>query len=158
METTIKQLVIVLFSSVLFGCASSGDNYESAGDPVASRSNDCFLQSSIRDYQVLNDSNLIVTGSARRHYHVELTRRAFGLRSSWSIGFRSPTGMICSGGSELLVSDGFSGHESIRLRSVRQITPDELDELLVRFGKKDPEEQQTPAEEEVEAAEVEELG
>ena len=66
--------------------------------------------------------------------------------------------MVCSGSSDIVVDDGFGRKESIRLRSVRQITPDELDELLVRFGKKDPEEQQAPAEEQAKGAEVEELG
>ena len=154
-----KQTLILLFSCVLLGCASSGDGYESAGDPVHSRSNDCFLQSSIRNYQVLDDSNLIVTGSGKRTYHIELAHRAYGLRSSWSIGFQSRTGLICSTGSTLVVSEGFgSQDQSTRLRSVRQITPEELDDLLVRFGKKEPEEQQAPAEEEVTGAEVEELG
>lgn len=150
---------MIVFSSVLLGCASAGDSYESAGDPVESRSNDCFLQSSIRNYQVLDDSNLIVTGSGRRTYHIELASRTYGLRSSWSIGFRSRTGWICSTGSTLVMADGFGTQESsARLRSVRQITPEELDALLVRFGKKEPEEHQAPAEEEVEGAEVEELG
>ncbi len=154
-----KQSLIVFFSSIVLGCASSGDSYESAGDPVESRSNDCFLQSSIRNYQVLDDSNLIVTGSGRRTYHIELSSRAVGLRSSWTIGFRSRTGLICSTGSSLVITDGFGPQESsVRLRSVRQITPEELDALLVRFGKKEPEEQQAPAEQEVEGAEVEELG
>ncbi len=154
-----KQTLIIVFSCSLVACASSGDSYESAGDPVHSRSNDCFLQSSIRNYQVLDDSNLIVTGSGKRTYHIQLANRAFGLRSSWSIGFRSRTGLICSTGSSLVVSEGFGSQEySTRLRSVRQITPDELDDLLVRFGKKEPEEQQAPAEEEVTGAEVEELG
>ena len=154
----LKHIVITFFSSVLLGCAASSDEYESAGDPVQSRSNDCFLQSSIRNYQVLDDSNLIVTGSGKRTYHVVLFNRAYGLRSSWAVGFRSRTGMICSTGSTLVVDDGFSRQESIGLRSVRLITPEELDALLIRHGKKDPEEQQAPADEEVEGAEVEELG
>lgn len=154
----LKHLFIVVLLSILLGCASSADSYVSAGDPVESRGNDCIFQSSIRDYQVLDDRNLIVTGGAKRKYHVELTRRAYGLRSNWSIGFYSPTGRVCSGYSEVIVDDGFGRKESIKLRSIREISPDELDALLVRYGKKDPEEQQAPAEEEVEGAEVEELG
>jgi hypothetical protein len=154
----IKQLIIWFFSFVLLGCASSGDQYESAGDAVATRSNDCIFQSSIRDYRVLDDRNLIVTAGGKRKYHVELARRAYGMRSNWSIGFYSPTGRICSGFSEVIVDDGFGRKESIKLRSIKELSPDELDALLVRFGKKEPEEQQAPAEEKVEGAEVEELG
>ena len=154
----LKHIVIASFSSVLIGCATSGDEYESAGDPVQTRSNDCIFQSSIRDYQVLDDRNLIVSGGAKRKYHVELTRRAYGLRSNWSIGFYSPTGRICSGFSEVIVDDGFGRRESIKLQSVKELSPDEYEALLVRFGKKDPEEQEAPPEEQVEGAEVEELG
>ena len=158
-KPVIKQIIILFFSGLLLGCASSGDNYESAGDPVKTRGNDCFLQSSVRDYQVLDDSNLIVTGSGQRKYHIELVSRAYGLRSSWSIGFRSTTGMVCSGSGSIVMNDGFGSQGiAIRLRSVRQITLDEHEALLVRYGKKEPEEQQAPAEEEIEGAEVEELG
>ena len=157
-KSPIKQLFTLVLSGILLGCASPGDGYESAGDPAESRSHDCIFQSSIRDYQVLDDRNLVVSAGAKRKYHVELTRRAYGLRSNWSIGFYSPTGRICAGFSEVIVDDGFGRKEKIKLRSVREISPDELEALLVRFGKKDPEEQQAPAEEKVDGAEVEELG
>jgi hypothetical protein len=153
-----NQISTIVFSCFLLGCASSGDSYKSAGDPVQTRSNDCIFQSSIRDYQVLDDRNLIVSGGAKRKYHVELTRRAYGLRSNWSIGFYSPTGRICSGFSEVIVDDGFGRRESIKLQSVKELSPDEYEALLVRFGKKDPEEQEAPPAEQVEGAEVEELG
>jgi hypothetical protein len=156
-QTILKQSVILFILCSLGACASSGDSYESAADPVSSRAHDCISQSTIRDYQVLDDSNLIVTASAKRKYHIELSRRAFGLRSNWEIGFKSPAGRVCSGSGEVVVGDGFGRMESIRLASVRQVNPDELDELLVQFGKKDPEFEQAEAQEEVDGAEVEEL-
>jgi len=54
------------------------------------------------------------------------------------------------------VDDGV-GAEAINIRSVRQLTPEEYDDLLVRFGKKEPDVNQTTAPEPVEGAEVEEL-
>jgi hypothetical protein len=54
----------------------------------------------------------------------------------------------------------FRGHfdgESIRITSIRELTPEEEEDLLIRFGKKEPEIKQTPAPHEVEGAEVEEL-
>jgi len=111
---------------------------------------------SIRDYNVLDEANLIVTGPRKRSYHVVLGRRAFGLRSTWQIGFRSPTGMICPGSSELIVDDGLSV-ETYRVRSIRSMTPDDRDDLLVRFGKKEPDMEQTTEPHDVEGAEVEEL-
>ena len=152
----LKQCFIVLFSSGIVACAGPGEPVELAADGGESRGRDCISQSSIRDYQVLDDSNLIVTAAVKRKYHVILTRRAFGLRSTWKIGFRSPTARICSGSGEIVFQDGM-GPERITIRSVRELTPDEADELLVRFGKKEPEFEQAPATEDVEGAEVEEL-
>jgi hypothetical protein len=104
----------------------------------------------------LDNANLIVTGSASRKYHVTLSRRATGLRSASKIGFKSSTGQICAGFAEVVVDDGL-GLETIRIGSIRPLTPDEQDDLLVRFGKKEPEIEQAPARQSIESAEVEEL-
>ncbi len=56
----------------------------------------------------------------------------------------------------MLVDDGF-GPERIRIASITQLTPEEYEALLVRFGKKEPAIEQAPATDEVESAEVEEL-
>jgi hypothetical protein len=156
-KTIIKQFVILVISSSLVACASSGDHYESAGDPVTTRGHDCISQSTIRDYQVLDDRNLIVTAGAKRKYHVQLSRQAFGLRSNWKIGFRSPTGRICSGTGDVVVNDSFGSEETIRISSIKEVEPDELNALLVQFGKKVPEVERAPAQEKVKGAEVEEL-
>jgi len=153
----IKQYITIVISSSLLACASSEDRYESAGDPVSTRGHDCIWQSTIRDYQVLDDRNLIVTAGAKRKYHVQLSRQAFGLRSNWKIGFRSPTGRICSGMSDVVVKDSFGDTESIQISSIRETKPDDLNALLVQFGKKVPEIEQASAREEVSGAEVEEL-
>jgi hypothetical protein len=114
-----------------------------------------------RDYTVLDDANLIVTESARRRYHVQLQNRAIGLRSGWQIGFTSPSGRICAGFSEVLVDDNMGSPASrldrYRIRAIRRLSPEEVDALLVRYGKKEPEIEQTPTPEPVKGAEVEEL-
>jgi hypothetical protein len=156
-KTTIKQLITLVISSSLVACAASEDRYESAGDPVATRGHDCISQSTIRDYQVLDDRNLIVTAGAKRKYHVQLSRNAFGLRSNWKIGFRSPTGRICSGTGDVVVGDSFGSKETIQISSIKAFGPDELDALLVQFGKKVSEVERTPTQEEVKGAVVEEL-
>ena len=157
MKNQLKQTLIILTSSVLVSCAAPNERSESAADRGEPRGRDCISQSSIRDYQVLDESNLIVTAGGRRKYHVQLTRRAFGLRSSWKVGFRSPTGMICSGSGEVIVEDGFGSMERIHMSSIRELSEEDVNELLVRFGKKEPEVEQAPAQEQVEGAEVEEL-
>jgi len=152
----LKRIVIAIISCSLAACAATDAAPEEAAYEAESKGRDCISQSSIRDYQVLDDSNLIVTASVKRKYHIVLRRRAFGLRSTWKIGFRSPTGMICPGSSELIVDDGFSP-ERIHIAAIRQLSPDDLDELLIRFGKKEADIEQAPATEEIEGAEVEEL-
>lgn len=152
----LKQHVIVITSCILVACAAGNETPRDDQYAVKNRGSDCISQGTIRDYAVLDDSNLIVTAAGRRKYHMVLSRRAFGLRSNWQIGFVSPTGQICSTFSEILVDDGFRP-ERIRIASIRKLTPEDENELLVRFGKKEPEFTQAPATQEVEGAEVEEL-
>ena len=64
--------------------------------------------------------------------------------------------MICPNSGELVLDDGMA-LDRIQVRSVRKVTLDELDELLIRFGKKEPEFEQAPATEDVSGAEVVEL-
>jgi len=149
-------IVILLSSGLLSSCATTGGDQNQAANEDRPRHNDCISQSTIRDYQVLDESNLIVTAGAKRSYHVVLSRRAFGLRSSWQLSFRSQTGRICAPFSEIIVDEGISV-ERIRITSIRRLNADDLDELLVRFGKKEPTIEQTAAPAEVDSAEVEEL-
>ena len=152
----LKQILILLFSSILLACAGQGNAVDDDEIGLRSRGSDCISSGTIRDYRVLDDANLIVSGSGSRDYHITLSRQAFGLRSSWKIGFRSRTGQICAGFGELVVDDGM-GPESIRIAAIRQLTPGEYEDLLVRFGKIEPNIEQTPAPVSVESAEVEEL-
>ena len=64
--------------------------------------------------------------------------------------------MICSGNGEVVFKGHFDG-ESIRISSIRKLTTEEEEDFLIRLGKKEPEIKQTPAPNEVEGAEVEEL-
>ena len=148
----LKQLFIVIYLSTLVACAGADER----PDGESRRVHDCIHEPSIRGYRVLDEQNLIVDGSGRRSYHVVLWRRAHGISSSWGIGFKSPASMICSGNSEVVFRGHFNG-ESIRITSIRKLTPEEEEDLLIRFGKKEPEIEQTPAPQEVEGAEVEEL-
>ena len=151
-----KQLVTLLISSVLLACSSSQSNLNSDESEATTRRADCILRSSIRGYSVLDESNLIVDGSGRRKYHVVLSRRAYGLRSSWGIAFNSSTGRICASFSDVSF-DGNMGNESIRIASIRELSPEDHNDLLIRYGKKKPEIEQTPAPLEGAGAEVEEL-
>ena len=147
-----KQWFIVFCLSVLVACAGT----EERPDDTSDRLDDCIHEPSIRGYRVLDEQNLIIDASGRRSYHVVLWRRAHGIGSTWGIGFDSASSRVCAGFSEIL----FRGHmdgESIRITSIRELSPEEEEQLLVQFGKKEPEIKHTPAPEDVEGAEVEEL-
>ena len=117
---------------------------------------DCIFEGTIRDYRVLDESNLVVTASSRRNYHIELTRPAYGLKSTWHIRFSSPFSQICAGVSEIIVDDSY-GPEAVRIRSIRRLSPEEYEDMLIRYGKRKPGIEQPREPEEVEGAEVEEL-
>ena len=151
-----KQLFIIFFSCALVACAGSTDDGNALSDDRGSRGEDCIFESSIRGYTVLDESNLVVSASGRRNYHVALARAARGLRSSWGIVFDSPTSRVCSGFSEVIFEGHFDG-ESIRIRSIRELSDEEHEDILIRFGKKTPEIEHGPAPKEVKGAEVEEL-
>jgi len=151
-----KQLVIIACSSTLLACASPQSDSDSGDSEPTSHPSDCIFQSSIRGYTVLDESNLIVDASGRRTYHVVLRRRAYGLSSSWGIRFESPTGRICASFSEVIF-EGHMANESIRIESIRELAPEDHEYLLIQFGKKEPEIEQTPVPREVKGAEVEEL-
>jgi len=152
----LKQIFIAVISSGLVACAGSAEPSLGDGPDTVSRRSDCISTRTIRDYRVLDDANLVVTANGNNKYHLTLRRRAVGLRSSWKIAFRSTSGRVCGGFDDILVDDGF-GPESIRIAAITQMTPEEYDALLVRFGKKEPAVEQTPATKDVESAEVEEL-
>ena len=151
-KIVLKQFIIILFSCGVLGCAGVPEG----GDGGNRRVDDCIHQPSIRGYTVLDEQNLIVEESASRAYHVVLQRRAYGLRTSWQIAFDAPTSRVCERFSSV-VFRGDRGRESIRIDSIRQLTEEEEEDLLIAFGKKEPEIEITPEPQEVEGADVEEL-
>jgi hypothetical protein len=85
-----------------------------------------------------------------------LRRRAHGIKSTWAIGFKSAGSRVCAGFDEVIFQDHM-GNESIRIASIRELSPEEHEGLLIQFGKMKPEIEHTPAPREVKGAEVEEL-
>lgn len=146
----------MITSCALVACAGSEPDPLGGKIDVLPTGDDCISKATVRDYRVLDEENLVVTASAKRKYHIQLSSRAYGLSGSWHIGFKTYGMRICPGASDVVFEDNMGG-DTIRIKSIRELTPPELDELLVHFGKKEPEELQTPAPEQVEGAEVEEL-
>jgi hypothetical protein len=120
------------------------------------RGSDCISIRTIRDYTALDDKNLLIWASAKRPYFVRLFSPTWGLKTSFQLGTVSRDDRLCPYGGDALVFDS-AGRDTARIASIRRVSPEEADWLLVRFGKKDPAEDQTPAPEPLESAEVEEL-
>ena len=152
-----KQLLIIIFLVFTSACASSGDERQAAREGIGSRGSDCILIRTIRDYTLLDDRNLLIYGPAKRAYYVTLVRPAYELRSSIRIGFSSRDDNLCPYGGDGIVVGTFNP-ETVSIRAISRVTEEEAEQLLVRYGRKEPSEQQAPASEEVKGAEVEELG
>jgi len=149
-----KQLIIIVTSCCLVACAGTPEQPDTASDEVTSRRNDCIHEPSIRGYTVLDEQNLIIEASGNRAYHVVLRRRAHDLKHSHGIWFKSTTSRVCAG-FDSIEYDGSMGIN--RIDAIRELTKEDEEHLLIRYGKKEPEIKQTPAPQEVEGAEVEEL-
>jgi hypothetical protein len=157
MKYLVLQLFIVIISSSMAGCASSG---EADGDRRADadyRGSDCILIRTIRDYSPLDDRNLLIWGPGKRAYHVTLVRPTFDLRSSFRMGFSSRDDQLCPYGGDGIVVGSFNP-DTISIRAISRVSEEQADQLLIRYGRKEPAEQQAPAPEDVKGAEVEELG
>ncbi len=158
MKNDLNQLfLIVSASTFLTGAVLADSDAEDTDNDRMGRS-DCIFSSSIRGYTVLDERNLLIEGTGRRQYHVVLTRRAWGLKSSWNLGIKSPTSQVCAGFSEIRLDPHHSALDTVRIQAITRLTEDEHEDILVRFGKKEPSYEQTPAPREVKGAEVEELG
>lgn len=114
------------------------------------------MEGTVRDYEVLDKSNLVVTASGRQKYHIWLSRPAFGLESTRGIGFSSRQNQICPGTADVVVSGGLQP-EAVPIYSISKLSEDDYDNLLVRFGEKMPEQRKTPPDADIAGAEVEAL-
>jgi len=156
MKIVLKQLisVFILGNFSLFSSAFGGDL-----DPefdLDYRGSDCISIRTIRDYTALDDRNLLIWASVKQPYFVRLSTPAWGLKGSFQIGTTSRDDRLCPYGGDALVFDS-AGRDTARIASIRRISPDEADWLLIRFGKKDPTEDQALVPEPLDGAEVEEL-
>lgn len=150
-------ILVILTSSVLVACAGTGEAPDAASEDIDYRGSDCILIPTIRDYRTLDDRNLLIYGPAKRAYLVTLFRPSFELRSSFQLGFSSRDDRLCPYGGDAIVVGSLS-REEIGIQSISRVSEEQVEQLLVRYGKKEPAEQQAPEPGKVKGAEVEELG
>jgi hypothetical protein len=73
------------------------------------------------------------------------------------MGFSSRDDQLCPYGGDGIVVGSLS-RDTIAIRAISRVSEEQADQLLIRYGRKEPAEQQAPAPEDVKGAEVEELG
>ena len=115
MPRSLLYLCAVLLAS---GCAVSEETAEETGE-----GSDCFYQSQLRSYKVVDDQHIVVSATGNRAYLIELWRPVHNLDRRFRIGFESPRDRVCSVISKVRVDGGIS------IRSIRQIPEAERDAL-----------------------------
>ncbi|HUQ52462.1 MAG TPA: DUF6491 family protein [Gammaproteobacteria bacterium] len=124
--------LIYIAAGLLVGCATTPAT--TAGDRAAAPANaDCLRTSLIRDWDALDERNLIVYESGRRPYHVELTQSCFGLDFSEMLGFydRRGDGRICGYGLDRVIVER-AIPESCSVAAVDELTDEQAVALKER--------------------------
>lgn len=158
MKTLIKQwLTLSSLSVLLISCAGVQED-SGLGKDIDFSGSDCISIRTIRDYTPLDRSTLLMEGSGNRNYLVTLVSPSFELRSAFRLGFSSRDEWLCPYGGDRIVFEGGMAGDDVMIRGISRVTSEQADELLIRYGKKEPDEQKDQAPPEVKGAEVEELG
>ena len=114
---SLPALAAIAAALLLTSCATAG-NEESAASrpgriarfPHNMANADCFFQNRIDNFEVLNETNLLVFDGRRRVYHVEISPPSMDLRHAYGIQFTSSTGRVCGNpGERLQISGGSFG-------------------------------------------------
>ena len=157
MKIVIKQIVTFYISCYLLSSCAPLDEQNDLGRDVDYNGSDCISIRTIRDYTPLDDRSLIIQGAAKRSYFVTLQISSFELRSSHQMAFSSRDDWLCPYGGDEIIFGSFAKYGA-GIRSISRLTKEQAEEMLIRYGKIDPGEEQDPEPREIEGAEVEELG
>lgn len=145
--------VLLLFAVLgfAFPLAAAGQDADPDVESLTPGSSDCIRSSYLRDFEILDDRNLLVLAGRRRAgYRIQLAPGCFGLRHSLGVYFQSRSGRICGyPGEYLIVGDdvGLVGPSRDRtprvedrcaIRGVQRLEPEAMHEVRVRFGKVPP--------------------
>lgn len=131
--------LVLVCTLTIAGCASTGagtgTGSQAGLDDDGRRASECILSRTIRDFSALDERNLILDGPGSRAYHVVLATPSFSLESEFTIGLidRDGDGRICPYGRDRVLIDG-PLTEQVTIRSIEQISADEVEGLRVRFG------------------------
>ena len=153
----IKQILVIVFSCIVLCISAPAEERDKLPRDLDLTGSDCIWIRTIRDYTPLSRDSLLINASGKRSYFVRLLTPNFGLKSSFQLGTRSRDDQLCPYGGDSIIFDSMPGGEA-RIQSITRVTPDQVEDLLIRYGKTDPGDTKDPAPPDVKGAEVEELG
>ncbi len=156
MKDIIKQVSIVCLLCFTISPVPAQEERSEAVRDLDLNGSDCIWIRTIRDYSPLDNRTLLIYGAGKSAYFVRLVHPAMEMKSSIQVGFSSRDDRLCPYGGDSLVFGGFAD-QTVSIRSISRISSDQAENLLVRYGRKEPDQQHVPAPEEVKGAEIEEL-
>lgn len=104
---------------------------------------DCFNISQLRDFEFLDDRNLVVFERRQRAFHVELFSSCINLQNAFGLEFRGHVGRVCGTAGDAVVARDLLGREDeferpCLVRRVRALDEEDLYELSIITGKVAP--------------------
>ncbi len=156
------RLAVLSLAALTLGACAAMEGERSAASnraavarfPHSAANADCFFQRRIDNFEVLNDSNLLVFDGRRRVYHVELSPPSVDLRHAQGLGFSSVTGRVCGhAGERLQVRNGSFSRFPLSVVGVYRLDESMQAAVRAHFGQAAA----LPEEEERNAEAVEEL-
>ena len=131
-----KTLLLALPLAAIAACATSSNQ---AQDDAAfdralrmERTRDCMFQSTINNFNALDDRHVILYGAGRGNaYLAELTPGCFQIRSSATLGAvdGDNNGQICSYGRDSLAYRGLGRTETCRIIALEKLSENRLYQL-----------------------------
>lgn len=133
-------LLAGMLGLVMSGCASTKDEQSDSKDAARTGGGHCFFARSVRNFEALSDSLLIVWAPSERcPYKVEISSFCQGLKSTNVIAFNTQ-GSICGWPTERLLIRDMGKERSCRIGKVSRLSAEELNALLVEYGKRQADE------------------
>lgn len=128
-------LLAGLFSLAMTACASTREKGADSADQAWSAGGNCFFARSVRNFEALSDSVLIVWAPSQRcPYKVEVVGFCQGLKTTHEIAF-STQGSICGRATERLLFRDMGTDRACRIASVSRLSDKDLTDLRAEFGK-----------------------
>ena len=156
------QRIFLLLLAISQGLAACASDPEKTGVNTGEQQGTqrCLFARTIYSFEVLDDNNLIVWAPNRRSpYKIEIMGGCLNLKLANTIAFNTQ-GMLCGNAGERLIYEDMGRRKTCVVGSVARLSVEEMNALLVRYGKKpscrDEAEKATPECAEQEAEEGEE--